>query len=152
LLRLKPEEAIMMSATIKKLINTAMLRQLQDCRLIVEQSGDVKVYLLKASLQRVILLTLFGFILAFFLLCAYTLQLGYNNDALINTISDLDPIKPVEKASEAMLASADMPILLAVQEPISTQAMNPEYQPAVVSGEDDKRLMIFESNINIQAR
>ena len=141
-----------MAIPLKKLLNTTMLAQLEDCRLIIEKSGDVKVYLLTASLQRTILLTLLSLIFVVCLLCAYSFQLGYNNHEQINTISDLDVNLPAKSVSEAMLASADMPTLLAVQEPVSTQTINPEYQPAVVSVQGDKRLMVFESNINIQAR
>jgi hypothetical protein len=90
------------------------------------------------------LISLFSFILAFCLLCAYTFQLGYSNHQLTNTISDLDSRQPAVRTSPAgdqtMLASveAPMPILMAIQEDVLT--------------ETDNRLMIFETNISIALR
>lgn len=131
-----------MAKTFKKLMNAIMLKQLQDCRLIVEQKGNVNVYFLSASMQRFMLVSLCGFMLAFVLLCAYTFQLGYSNHQLLNTISDLDGRQPAVKAvpayGQAMLASADTPVLMSLQQ--------------TAPAETEKRLMIFETNINIALR
>lgn len=131
-----------MAKTFKNLMDIIMLRKLQDCRLIVEQTGNIKVYFLSASMQRFMLISLCGFILAFILLFAYTFQLGYSNHQLLNTISDLDGKQPAVKAvpehGQAMLASADMPLLMGLQH--------------TAPAEPDKRLMIFETNINIALR
>lgn len=133
-----------MAKTPKKLLDAIMLKQLQDCRLIVEQKGNVNVYFLTASMQRFMLVSLCGFILAFVLLCAYTFQLGYNNHQLANTAPEIDAGQPAVRTSpadgQAMLASADAPmaILMAIQEDV----------PA----ETDNRLMIFETNISIALR
>jgi len=131
-----------MAKTFKKLMNAIMLKQLQDCRLIVEQKGNVNVYFLSASMQRFMLVSLCGFMLAFVLLCVYTFQLGYSNHQLLNTISDLDGRQPAVKAlpehGQAMLASADTPVLMSLQQTAPAEA--------------EKRLMIFETNINIALR
>ncbi len=133
-----------MATTIKKLMDAAMLRHLQDCRLIVEQTGNIKVYFLTASMQRFILISLFSFIVAFCLLCVYTFQSGHNNHQLANTNPDLDAGQPAVRTNptdgQAMLTSAEapIPILMAIQED--------------VLAETDNRLMIFETNISIALR
>ncbi len=133
-----------MATTIKKLMDAAMLRHLQDCRLIVEETGNIKVYFLTAFMQRFILISLVSFIVAFCLLCVYAFQLGHNNHQLANTTPDLDAGQPAVRTSPAdgqtMLTSAEapIPILMAIQED--------------VLAETDNRLMIFETNISIALR